>query len=278
MALLEVKLIIYTQLMITITIDPIIFSIGHLHLRWYSLIVVTAILIGIWLVGREAGRKGFNKDEILNSSLYIILAGMVGARLFHVIDHWPDEFAANPISVLYIWEGGLAIWGGVFGGLAAVVVLARIKKWKLPKLLDAFVPGVVLAQAVGRVACIITGDSVGKVTTGPFGLAYTSPNAMVPALGVYYAPAPVYEILMNLGIFAFLWALRKKNLSDGALTLIYLGLYSSIRFFITFTSSYPILALGLNQSQWISILVFLVSIPLLIRMQLKEQHSGLEPV
>ncbi|HEX7393826.1 MAG TPA: prolipoprotein diacylglyceryl transferase, partial [Anaerolineaceae bacterium] len=212
--------------MITITIDPIIFSIGpHIHFRWYSLIVITAIVIGVWMAVREAGRKGFIKDEILNSSLYIILAGMMGARLFHVIDHWPDEFAANPISVLYFWEGGLAIWGGVFGGLAAVFILARMKKWKLPKLLDAFVPGAVLAQAVGRVACIITGDAVGKPTTGPFGFAYTSPNATVPALGVYYTPTPVYEILMNLSIFALLWALRKKNLPDGALTLIYLVLY-----------------------------------------------------
>jgi len=267
-------MVIYTQSMITITIDPIIFSIGpHIHFRWYSLIVITAIIIGIWLAEREAGRKGFNKDEILNSSLYIILAGMVGARLFHVIDHWPDDFAANPISVLYFWEGGLAIWGGVFGGLAAVFILARIKKWRLPKLLDAFVPGVVLAQAVGRVACIITGDAVGKVTAGPFGFAYTSPNAVVPALGVYYTPTPVYEILMNLSIFALLWALRKKNLPDGALTLIYLVLYSSIRFFITFTNSYPIIALGLNQAQWISIVVFLVSIPLLISMHMKERLS-----
>jgi len=78
---------------------------------------------------------------------------------------------------------------------------------------------------------------------------------------------------MNLSIFALLWALRKKNLPDGALTLIYLGLYSSIRFFITFTNSYPILLLGLNQAQWISIVVFLVSIPLLISMHMKERQS-----
>ena len=261
--------------MITISIDPIIFSIGHLHLRWYSLIVISAIVIGVWLAVREAGRKGFDKEAILNSSIYIILAGLAGARLFHVIDHWPDEFAANPIRALYIWEGGLAIWGAVFGGLVAVFILARNNKWRLPGLLDALVPGVVLAQAIGRVACIITGDSLGRVTTGPFGLAYTNPNAMVPALGVYYAPAPVYEILMNLSIFGLLWFLRKKNLPDGALTLIYLVLYSFIRFFITFDSGYLIVGLGLNQSQWISIAVFLVSIPLLIALRLKERRLKL---
>jgi len=261
--------------MITISIDPIIFSIGHFHLRWYSLILSIAILIGVWLTVREAGRKGFNPDVIFNSTVWIVIAGLIGARLFHVIDHWPDVFAADPIRSLYIWEGGLAIWGGVLGGLIAATILAKIKHWKLSRFLDTLVPGVVLAQAIGRFACIITGDSIGKVTSGPFGFAYTSPNAMVPELGVYYSPTPVFEILMNLTIFSLLWNLRKKNLQDGALTLIYLVLYSSIRFFIAFTSSYQIIALGLNQAQIISILVFLVSFPLLFFSFFKKQQVPL---
>jgi phosphatidylglycerol:prolipoprotein diacylglycerol transferase len=261
--------------MITISIDPILLSMGHFQLRWYSLIVTSAIMLGLWLAVREAGRKGFNTEEVTNSAIWIIAAGLVGARLFHVIDHWPDVFAANPVRALYIWEGGLAIWGGVLGGLAAAAILARVMHWKLPRLLDALVPGVVLAQAVGRIACIITGDSIGKPTSGPFGFAYTSPNAMVPQLGVYYTPTPVYEILMNLSIFALLWSLRKKKLSDGVLTLIYLGLYSSVRFFIAFTSAYKIVALGLNQAQIISLLIFAVSVPLLAIITLKQQRVSL---
>jgi phosphatidylglycerol:prolipoprotein diacylglycerol transferase len=261
--------------MITISIDPILLSIGHFHLRWYSLIVTAAIAIGFWLAVREAGRKGFNTDDISSSALWIVVAGLIGARLFHVLDHWPDEFAANPIRALNIWEGGLAIWGGVLGGLVAAAILARVKHWKLPRLLDAFVPGVVLAQAVGRIACIITGDAIGKPTSGPFGFAYTSPNAMVPQLGVYYTPTPVFEILMNLSIFALLWTLRKKNLSDGILTLIYLALYSFVRFFIAFTSAYNIVVLGLNQAQLVSILVFAVSVPLLAITTLKRRQLSM---
>jgi phosphatidylglycerol---prolipoprotein diacylglyceryl transferase len=261
--------------MITISIDPYILSIGHFALRWYSLIVMSAIAIGFWLAVREAGRKGFNTDDITNSAVWIVVAGMVGARLFHVIDQWPDKFAANPIRTLFIWEGGLAIWGGVLGGLVAAAILARIRHWKLPRLLDAFVPGVVLAQAVGRIACIITGDAIGKATNGPFGFVYTSPNAMVPKLGVYYTPPPVYEILMNLAIFALLWSLRKKNLSDGMLTLIYLALYSFMRFFIALTSSYNIVTLGLNQAQLVSILVFAVSVPLLVITTLKKRQLSM---
>jgi phosphatidylglycerol:prolipoprotein diacylglycerol transferase len=261
--------------MITITIDPILLSIGHFHLRWYGLIVTAAIMIGFWLALLEAGRKGFNIEKITDSAFGIVFAGLIGARLFHVLDHWQDVFAANPISSLYIWEGGLAIWGGVFGGLIAIAILAHVQHWNLPRLLDTFVPGVVLAQAVGRFACIITGDAIGKPTSGPFGFAYTSPNAMVPQLGVYYTPTPVYEILMNLTIFALLWSLRKKNPPNGAMALIYLALYSFMRFFIAFTSSYQIIALGLNQAQLISILVFAVSLPLLAITTLKQKRLSM---
>jgi phosphatidylglycerol:prolipoprotein diacylglycerol transferase len=247
--------------MFTISISPIIFTIGHFHLRWYGLIVVTAIWVGLWVAAREAKRKGFAEEEFYNIALWIIFAGMIGARLFHVIDHWPDEFAANPIRALFIWEGGLAIWGGVLAGLVTTAIIAKIKAWKLSRLLDALVPAVVLGQAIGRFACIITGDSVGKPTTGPFGFAYTSPEAMVPKLGVYYTPTPVFEILMNLGIFTLLWNLRKKNLPDGVLALIYLSLYSIGRFVITFWSSYKEVAFGLNQAQLISIAVLLVTLP-----------------
>jgi len=249
---------------ITVSINPIIFSIGHFHLRWYSLIVMTAIAVGVWLTAREAGRKGFKKDDIYDAAIWVVLAGLLGARLFHVIDHWPDVFSANPIRALYIWEGGLAIWGGVFGGLIAAAILARRRGWRLSRLLDAGAPGLVLAQAIGRFACIITGDAMGKPTTGPIGFAYTSSEAMVPQLGVYYTPTPVYEIVMNLSIFALLWRLRKSSLPDGVLFLIYLTLYSAGRFLITFWSSYQIVAFGLNQAQLISLAALVIGLPWLV--------------
>jgi len=118
--------------MITISIDPIIFSIGHFMVRWYGLIVITAIGVGVWLTAREAERKGFKKDQIYDGALWVVIGGLIGARLFHVLDHWPHEFAANPIRALYIWEGGLAIWGGVLGGLIAVAILAQRRGWRLP--------------------------------------------------------------------------------------------------------------------------------------------------
>ncbi len=254
--------------MITINIDPVIFSIGHFMLRWYSLIVVTAIAVGVWISAHEAERKGFKKEDIYDSALYVVLAGLLGARLFHVLDHWADEYAAHPVRAFYIWEGGLAIWGGVIGGLIAVAILAWQRGWRLPALLDAAAPGLVLAQAIGRIACVITGDAMGKPTSGPFGFAYTNLNAMVPQQGVYYTPMPVYEMLANLGIFALLWRLRKRNWPDGLLFLVYLCLYSVMRFLLAFTSSYQIIAFGLTQSQIIALIVLLSALPILVWMQI----------
>ena len=252
--------------MFTISIDPVIFNIGHFALRWYSLILMVAIGIGIWLTAREAERKGFNKEDVYDAAVWIIIGGLIGARLFHVLDHWSHEYAANPIRALYIWEGGLAIWGALVGGLIAGALIAWRRGWRFPKLLDAAAPGLVLAQAVGRIACVITGDAMGKPTNGPFGFAYTSPNAMVPQRGVYYTPMPVYELVINLGIFAILWGLRKRNWSDGRLFLVYLTLYSLERFFLAFTSSYRIIAFGLTQSQIVAVFGLVIGLALLAAM------------
>jgi phosphatidylglycerol---prolipoprotein diacylglyceryl transferase len=258
--------------MITISIDPIIFTIGHFMLRWYSLIVVTAIVVGVWLAAREAERKGFKREDIYDSAVWVVIAGLLGARLFHVLDHWPHEYASNPIGALYIWEGGLAIWGGVAGGLIAVVYLAWLKGWRLPALLDAAAPGLVLAQAIGRVACIITGDAMGKPTSGPFGFAYTNPNAMVPKLGVYYIPYPVYEIILNLAIFAFIWRLRRRQWPDGLLFLVYLSLYSVGRFLLAFTSAYQLDVFGLTQSQIVALATLAATLPLIVWIQIRRMR------
>ncbi len=249
--------------MFTISIDPVIFNIGHFAVRWYGIILMIAMGIGIWLTAREAERKGFKKDDIYDAAVWIIVGGLIGARLFHVLDHWSHEYAADPIRALYIWEGGLAIWGALAGGLIAGAVIAWRRGWRFPKLLDAAAPGLVLAQAIGRIACVITGDAMGKPTSGPFGFAYTSPNAMVPQLGVYYTPMPVYELVINLGIFAILWQLRKRLWPDGRLFLVYLVLYSLERFFLAFTSSYRIIAFGLTQSQIVAVFGFGIALALL---------------
>jgi phosphatidylglycerol:prolipoprotein diacylglycerol transferase len=248
--------------LITIDINPILVGFGHFALRWYGVIVAGAIGLGAWVASREARRKGLGSQVFQDVLLWVILGGLIGARLFHVVDHWPHEYAVNPIRVLYVWEGGLAIWGGVVGGMFAMALFARRRQMSLGWLADIAVPGLVLAQAAGRLACVITGDAMGPPTSGPFGIAYTNPGAMVPQLGVFYTPMPVYELVANLGIFAVLWALRRRRWPDGSLFLVYLVLYSLERFTLAFTSSYLIIGFGLTQSQIISLAALAVSLPL----------------
>lgn len=250
--------------MIQIGIDPTLVHLGgHLAIRWYSLIVLAAVGATLWLSTREARRRGLDEDEFSNLAFLALPFGLIGARLFHVIDHWPDEYAANPVRALYVWEGGLAIWGAVIGALLAVGLWAVWKRRSPGVTLDAIAPAAALGMAIGRFACIITGDAMGRPTSGPFGFAYTNPGAMVPQLGVYYVPTPVFEIILNLTIFAVLWRLRKRELPSGAVFLLFIALYSAGRFVITFWSSYQTIALGLNQAQLISIAAFVVAAPLL---------------
>ena len=103
---------------------------------------------------------------------------------------------------------------------------------------------------------------MGGPTSGPFGVAYSNPAAMVPQLGVYYAPTPIYEALLNFGLFALLWNLRKRELPDGVLAPVYLGAYSVIRFVVAFTSSYRIIYVGMTQSQIVALMTLSVVVPL----------------
>ncbi len=259
--------------MVTVTIDPILFHLGPFAIRWYSLIVMAAVVAGFFIAKREAERKGFSTDHLYDIAGWLFIGGLIGARLFHIIDNW-ETFAANPGQILMVWEGGLAIWGAVAGGLITLVFLARKNRWNLPSLLDLFAPALVLGQGIGRLACVITGDAVGRPTNGPFGLAYTNPHAMVKELGVYYTPTPIYEFMMNMVIFAILWRLRKNRLPDGALFFLYLSLYSVGRFIISIWSSYQPFAFGLNQAQFFSVAALLVSLPILLGMAAKRKASA----
>ena len=259
--------------MITINIDPVIFQVGHFALRWYGVILAASIGLGTWLASREAKRKGVRDTDFQDVLTWVIAAGLVGARLFHVVDHWPHEYAADPVRALYVWEGGLAIWGGVVGGFLALAVFAKRRALNLARLADIAAPGLVLARGLGRLPGITPGDPMGKPTDGPFGFAYANAGAMVPKLGVYYTPMPVYELILNVGIFAILWQLRKRQWPDGALFLLYLGLYSTERFLLAYVSSYQIIAFGLTQSQLVALLALAVALPLGLRTLLRARGS-----
>lgn len=249
---------------ITIDVDPTIFQAGPFMLRWYSLLVVLAIVGGAWLGLREARRKGLDVEKMQSLIFWGILGGIVGARLFHVVDN-PVVYVSDPISALYVWEGGLAIYGGLIGGVLAGLLYARRSGLPFWKTADAAAPGLILGQALGRLACIPNGDAYGAPTDLPWAFVYTNPAAMLPPelLGTPLHPYPVYELVFDLAVLGLLWRLRSVYKANGLLFLTYAGVYAAGRFLLTFFRMEQVWFLGLQEAQVVALLVLVVAVPLL---------------
>src|SRR5437899_6272872 len=147
---------------IVMAIDPVLVQVGSLTVRWYGLAIATAIALGIYVARREARRLGIGEDQTYNCALWGVAGAIVGARLFHVVDRI-DFYLQKPGAILAIQQGGLAIWGGVFGGLAAGALYCRIARLPVARVADAAAPAMLLGQIVGRLGCLVNGDAYGAL-------------------------------------------------------------------------------------------------------------------
>ncbi|MBI4188522.1 MAG: prolipoprotein diacylglyceryl transferase [Chloroflexi bacterium] len=249
--------------MIKIGLDPILLHLGPFFVSWHSLFSVVGIVVAVWLSARLVSKAGLSVDTLYSLALWGIPGGIIGARLVHVIDYW-DFYTANPGSILAVWTGGLAIWGGILGGTLAGVIFTRVKGVPTARYADLVAPGLILAQAIGRIGDIINGEHFSTPTSLPWGVVYTHPDS--PAYGRPPThPAVAYELLMDLLIFAILWRWRERIRPDGSLFLLYLSLYATGRFFLSFLRlDSNTVFLSLNQAQWICLLVLAVTVPLLV--------------
>jgi phosphatidylglycerol---prolipoprotein diacylglyceryl transferase len=224
--------------MLTIDINPVLVHIGPFALSWYGLIIAAAITVAVRIVYSEAHRRGIRTESLADVVTWVVVGGLIGARLLHVIDRW-DWYSANPMQIPMLQNGGLAIEGAILGGALAGIVGARRHGLPVHRLSDAVAPGLVLGQALGRLGCLITGDALGPQTNGLWGIQYLNPGAMAPQLGVAYQPTFAYEAAWDLAVFAVLWRLRNRVRRDGDLFAIYLGLYALGKFVLT-----PVAAAG----------------------------------
>lgn len=246
--------------MINIGVDPIIFHVGFFTLRWYSLAVLAAAITGLWWIVKAAKKEKFNADKIYTIALWILPGGIVGSRLVHVIDQF-SYYATQPGAIL--GGQGESITGAILGGAVAAYIGSRVHKIEFARLADLAAPGMLLAQAVGRIGCIFNGDAVGTPTDLPWGFVYTHPNSYAP-LNIATHPAVVYEMMWDLVVFGILLRLKGKLTPSGSLFLSYIVLYSFGRFFIDFLRGNPPGAFGLHQAQLMTLLVMIIGIPLLI--------------
>ena len=259
---------------IVISINPVIFRLGGLEIRWYTFAIISAIVVALLIAAREFKRKGIPADNIYSLLPWVLASGIVGARLFHVVDQW-EYYAANPLQIIQFQQGGLAIWGAVIGGGLATFIYSRAKHLLLGQLLDALVPALIMAQIIGRVGCIINGDAYGSVTSLPWGFIYIHPEALIPEglFGVPTHPYPVYEMIWNGAVLLILLRLRYRFNKDGLLILSYLALYSLGRFLLTFVRQENMIFWELQQAQILAIAMFIVSVAGFIFLFRKSPHQ-----
>ena len=256
---------------------------------WYGVLMALGILIGVWLTLREGKRKKLTEDDILDMCLVIIPSGVVGARLYYVIFEWAS-YASNPIRALYIWEGGLAIYGAVIGGLIGMFIYSRVKKIRFLKLADCIAPGLVLAQAIGRWGNFFNQEAFGlPINNGelmwfPFAVyieGYHTFNGQ-PCSNPYHMATFFYESVWCLIVFIILWSCRRKFKHNGDAILSYAALYGLERMFVERLrgdSLYIIkpggaIAAGIRVSEMLSfILVVAIAAFFLIR-HFKEKKLG----
>src|SRR5688572_2450083 len=230
------------------------------------------VIAGVWVGVKEAARRGVTLDEATNLATWAVPAGFVGARLFHVLDALP-YYMANPAKIIMINEGGMAIYGGLIGGVVGGLAYAKLHDLPIGKLADAAAPGMIIGQAIGRVGCFINGDHQGTPASVPWATMYTNPNTVVPDFGVPRHPTQVYELLYDLVVLGVIWFLRKRISVDGVLFWVYASLYAFGRFWISFLRLDATLLFDLKEAQLVSLLVFLVGVPLILFLLGKYQRT-----
>ena len=264
--------------MINFGLDPTIVSVGSLDIGWHGIMMFlgtcTGVGVTLWLA-----RKVGIKDEItFSAALWAVIFGFIGARVTNVIDNWAEYYSHNPGKILAVQEGGLGWYGCLIGGTLAVAVYSRIAKFSLGKFADAAAPGIFAGLSIGRIGCTLNGDSVGAVTTMPWGIVYTNPlsHGYNPLLEATH-PSPVYEILWNMVMLVILWRLWKRLSPDGSLFLVSLVLYAVGRFIISWSRAEELVWGGpLHQSHVISIGIFVFAVVMLIvrKTRLVKREGG----
>ena len=251
-----------------------ILSIGNFHIYCYSVLIATGIIIGLYLLMKEASKQNISKDTIIDIAFYTIIWGIIGARIYYVIFNI-KPYLSNPISILYVWEGGLAIYGAIIAGFITLIYQTKKKNIALGKLADMIVPSLILAQAIGRWGNFFNQEAHGGIVTLEFLKKIHIPNFIIKGMyinGNYYHPTFFYESLWCLLGFILLVIIRKllKNSKDGTLTFIYLIWYGIGRFFIEGLRT-DSLYLGIFRiSQIVSIVIIIIGIIGLIYNKRKE--------
>ncbi len=239
-------------------IDPILLKVGIFEIRWYGLLYALAFLVGYFILLKLAPRFNIKKEHIEDYIPWVIIADIVGARLFEVIFYDPQYYFSNPLKILAVWEGGLASHGAIIAIILATFYFCRKKKINFYNFVDAAAIPVALGAAFVRVGNFINSELVGKISALPWAVEFAGHEGL-------RHPVQLYQSFGHIIIFVLLLSMLKlKNRKEGTIFWSLLFLDSLFRFFTEFFKDLPLdygfFFLNLNLAQWASIIIILISI------------------
>ena len=241
------------------------FNLGPLFIRFYGIILMSGALAGAWLATREAKRRGHDPEIVWDLLTYLLVGGILGARLWHILTPPPSMgitagwYLTHPLDAIAIWKGGLGIPGAVIGGAVALYFYTRSHHLSFAEWADIAAPSLALGQAIGRWGNFFNQELYGSPTNLPWRI-YIDPAHRLPEYAnvEYYHPLFLYESLLNLGnMFLLLWISRRYAswLKQGDIFLIYLIIYPICRFLLDFIRLDASLVGGLNINQSVMLVV-----------------------
>lgn len=241
---------------------------------WYGVLIAAGVLIAFALCVHEEKRLHLKQDTIIDLAFWAIPLGIVGARLYYALFNW-QVFANDPLSVLRIWEGGIAIYGAVIGGLTGVLIFAKRHKMNPLILTDIIVPGLALAQGIGRWGNYFNMEAYGRELTDaawhffPIGVQIPNGSGYTWHMATFF-----YESCWDVLVFAVLWFIvRKRALKSGTITLWYLLLYGTGRFFIEGLRTDSLMLGNFRVSQLLSLTMIIFAATILIIRTAKYRKS-----
>lgn len=265
-------------LSIVIGIDPEAFTLGPVSVRWYGLFYIVAIAAAVVVVQRLAMRLRVDIEALWDLFPIALVAGLLGGRLYYVVQNDPGSYLDRPMEIVAVWSGGMAFFGAVIGITAAILAFAWRRRTSPWPILDAVAVAAVIGQPIGRIGNIINGDIIGYPTALPWGTLYTHERAFVPDLNVAYHPAAAYALLVGLLLAAAIVWLVRRGPPAGTVFASYLIGYSATQFLVFFWRANSVTLWGLKQAQLTAIAVALVGVAVMVVVHRRARNGEPRPV
>ena len=232
-------------------LDPVLLAFGPLVVRWGNLLALVGVGLGVWLTLRDASANGIARPPILDALAWAIPAGVLTARVVHLLGWW-DYYLTRPAEVWHLSPDGLSLWGGLVGGGLVAAARLRASPRRRARIFDTAAPGIALGIAVGRLGMFLDGAGQGLPTDLPWATTYSSPLSATPDFGVPRHPAQVYDLLVALALLAML-VLTRGGPGDGRRLWLFVVVYAAARVALGAVRLDPPFLFGLQIEQWLAL-------------------------